>query len=73
MRGDIVLALFPDSNLRTSKLRPALVVQANNLQTGLKQMVVAMIQAILRARTTEPEFRSVAKAGKRLDYCMIQL
>ena len=42
-RGDIVLVIFPDSNLRTGKPRPALVVQADNLQTGLAQVVVAMI------------------------------
>ena len=39
----MVLVLFPDSNLRTAKRRPALVVQANGLQTGLTQIVVAMI------------------------------
>ena len=42
-RGDVVLVLFPDSNLRTAKRRPALVVQADHLQTGLPQTVVAMI------------------------------
>lgn len=42
-RGDVVLVLFPDSNLTTAKTRPALVVQANNLQTGLPQVIVAMI------------------------------
>ncbi len=34
-RGDVVLVLFPDSNLLTAKRRPALVIQANNLNTGL--------------------------------------
>ena len=34
-RGDVVLVLFPDSNLRTAKRRPALIVQANNLNTDL--------------------------------------
>lgn len=34
-RGDVVLVLFPDSNLRTAKLRPALVVQNDNLASGL--------------------------------------
>jgi mRNA interferase MazF len=38
-----VLGLFPDSNLRTAKRRPALVVQADNLNTGLRQTIVAMI------------------------------
>mgnify|MGYP001403073893 CR=1 FL=1 len=52
-RGDIVLVMFPDSNLRTGKLRPALVVQANNLQTGLLQVIVAMITSSL-ARANHP-------------------
>ncbi len=42
-RGDVVLVLFPDSNLVTAKRRPALVVQADQLQTGLSQTIVAMI------------------------------
>lgn len=42
-RGDIVLVLFPNSNLKTAKVRPALVVQADNLQTGLPQLIIAMI------------------------------
>jgi mRNA interferase MazF len=42
-RGDVVLVLYPDSNLRTAKRRPALVVQANQLGTGLPQSIVAMI------------------------------
>lgn len=46
-RGNVVLVLFPDSNLRTAKLRPALVVQADNLQTGLPQVIVAMITSRL--------------------------
>ena len=44
-RGDVVLVLFPDSNLRTAKRRPALVVQADNLKTGLTQTIVAMISS----------------------------
>lgn len=42
-RGDILLVLFPHSNLRAAKPRPALVVQANQLNTGLPQVIVAMI------------------------------
>jgi len=42
-RGDVVLVLFPDSNLVTAKRRPALVVQADRLDTGLAQTIVAMI------------------------------
>ena len=46
-RGDVVLVLYPDSNLRTAKRRPALVVQANNLDTGLPQIVLAMVSSNL--------------------------
>ena len=42
-RGDVILVLFPDSNLLTAKPRPGLIVQADNLQTGLSQVIVAMI------------------------------
>ncbi len=42
-RGDVLLVLFPNSDLRTAKRRPALVIQADNLHTGLPQIIVAMI------------------------------
>lgn len=42
-RGDVVLVLFPHSSLREPKTRPALVVQANGLSSGLLQVIVAMI------------------------------
>lgn len=44
-RGDVVLALFPNSSLRTAKRRPVLIVQANHLGTGLSQVIVAMISS----------------------------
>lgn len=52
-QGEIVLALFPDSNLRTAKAWPVLVVQADNLGTGLPQTIVAMITGNL-ARAGHP-------------------
>ena len=42
-RGDVVLVLFPNSDLITAKTRPAIIVQADNLQTGLPQIIIAMI------------------------------
>ena len=42
-RGDVVLVNYPDSNLRTVKPRPALVVQDDALDTGMAQVIVAMI------------------------------
>jgi len=42
-RRDVALVLFPNSNLISAKTRPALIVQADDLQTGLPQVIVAMI------------------------------
>ena len=42
-RGDVVLVRFPDSNLLSTTARPGLIVQDDNLQTGLSQVIVAMI------------------------------
>lgn len=52
-RGDVVLVLYPDSNLKTAKRRPAVVVQADFLQTGLAQMIVAMVSSNM-ARAGHP-------------------
>ena len=52
-RGDIVLVLFPDSNLRTGKRRPVLILQADNLDTRLNQIIVAMVTSNL-ARANHP-------------------
>ena len=49
-RGDVILVPFPDSNLQTAKRRPVLIVQRDNLGTGLRQYVVAMISSNM-ART----------------------
>ncbi|MBD2149159.1 type II toxin-antitoxin system PemK/MazF family toxin [Pseudanabaena sp. FACHB-1277] len=38
-RGDIVLVLFPNSDLTTAKTRPAIIVQSDNLQTGLPLLI----------------------------------
>ena len=52
-RGSVVLVLFPDSNLKTAKRRPALVVQSNNIGTGLSQTIIAMITSNV-SRTRHP-------------------
>jgi mRNA interferase MazF len=42
-RGDVVLALFPNSDLRTSKRRPVVIVEADHLGTGINQHVTALV------------------------------
>jgi len=44
-RGDVVLVLYPNSDLVTAKKRPALVVQRDNLNSGLPQIVIAMLSS----------------------------
>jgi mRNA interferase MazF len=44
-RGDIVLVPFPNSDLTVGKKRPALIVQADDLRTGISQLVAAMISS----------------------------
>ncbi len=59
-RGDVVLVLFPNSDLKTAKKRPALVVQADDLKTGIEQVIVAMITSNL-ARRGHPSRYFVAR------------
>jgi mRNA interferase MazF len=49
-RCDVVLVLFPNSNLKTAKRRPALVLQRDGLGNGLPQTIVAMISSNLARR-----------------------
>ena len=57
-RGDVVRVYFPNSDLISSKRRPALVVQANNLATGLAQVLLAMITSNL-SRPNHPSRVSI--------------
>jgi len=72
-RGDVVLVLFPNSDLHTAKRRPALVLQRDELNNGLAQTIVAMISSNL-ARRGHPSRIFVGRdsaegktAGLRLD------
>ena|SRR5438034_1211253 len=72
-RGDVALVLFPNSDLRTAKRRPALILQRDHLGSGLSQIIIAMISSNL-ARRGHPSrlFSGVASAegkaaGFRLD------
>ena len=72
-RGEIVLVLFPNSDLRTAKRRPALVLQRDDLANGLAQTIVAMISSNPTrsghpSRVTVPANSAEGRAaGLRLD------
>ena len=44
-RGNIVLVLFPNSDLVSAKRRPALIIQSDNFKSELNQVIVAMISS----------------------------
>ena len=50
VRGSVVLVAYPNSDLRTFKKRPALVVQSDHAVTGLSQVVVALITSNLNRK-----------------------
>jgi mRNA interferase MazF len=57
-RGDVVLVIYPDSTLKTYKQRPALVVQADGITTGLPQRIVAMITSNLASQPGREKYRA---------------
>ena len=66
-RGDVVLAIFPNSDRQTFKRRPVLVVQNESVQTQLGHTIVAPITsnqrrvspAMLTVKAGSPEHRSM--------------
>jgi len=66
-RGDVILVRFPNSDLKTYKKRPALVVQADGLATGLPQKIIALITSnISRTGVTRVHFQHQSKEGRSM-------
>lgn len=63
-----MLVLFPDSNLRTAKRLPALIVQADGLGTGLQQTLVAMITSNMdrAGHPSRVEVKYSSQLGKQM-------
>ena len=53
-RGNVVLVPFPNTDLRSTKLRPALVVQSDHIDSELSQVILAMISSNLRRAGRTP-------------------
>lgn len=69
-RGDVVLIRFPNSDLRTYRKRPALVVQAD-IDTGLQQKIVALITSNLRRKgPTRVLVRKDSDLGRQMGILM---
>ena len=66
-RGDVVLVRFPNSDLTTYKKRPALIVQADGLNTGLSQKIIALITSNLsRTGETRVFVQKSSEIGKHM-------
>ncbi len=65
--GDVVLLLFPHSDLLTAKRRPALVVQSDKIDTGIPQKIVVMITSNLqRTGPTRVQINANSETGKAM-------
>jgi len=65
--GDVVLLLFPHSDLLTAKRRPALIVQSDKIDTGIPQKVVAMLTSNLqRIGQTRVQVDADSETGKAM-------
>ncbi len=66
-RGDVVLLLFPHLDLLTAKRRPALIVQADEIETGISQKIVAMMTSNLqRTGNTRVLVRAESETGRAM-------
>jgi len=66
-RGDVVLVLYPNTDLRTAKKRPALIIQSDDIDTGLSQRIVAMITSNLsRTGPTRVIFTMASLEGQAM-------
>jgi len=55
-RGDVVVAYYIHSDGETWKARPALVVQADDIETNLPQTLLALISSQVEKRQGETRF-----------------
>ena len=66
-RGDVVVVRYPNSDLLTYKKRPAVIVQADDAETGIDQTIVALLTTNLR-RTgpTRVRFDKASAEGRAM-------
>jgi len=66
-RGDVILVRYPNSDLKTYKKRPALLIQADGLDTGIGQKLAAVITSNLsRAGPTRIHIRKDSDLGRQM-------
>lgn len=66
-RGDVVTVRFPNSDLTSYTKRPAIIVQADQIETGIDQKLLALITSNLnRTGTTRVSVAHNTDLGKQM-------
>jgi len=66
-RGHVILVRYPNSDLKTYKKRPALVIQSDSVDTDLNQKIVAMITSnIHRTGATRVFIKKESQLAKQM-------
>ena len=67
-RRDVVTVRYPNVDLKTWKSRPALVVQSESIDTGLPQIILALISGQVEKRKGETRImvRKDSKVGRNM-------
>ncbi len=70
-RGDVVLVQWVDNDLRPGKRRPAVVVQADFLNTLISNTVLVQITKTIRNATTEVLIDPAVETGSGLQFVSV--
>jgi mRNA-degrading endonuclease toxin of MazEF toxin-antitoxin module len=70
-RGDVVLVDWVDSNLTLGKRRPAVVVQADFLNSLIANTVLVQITKTIRNASTEVSIDPVVETGSGLKFVSV--
>ena len=55
-RGDIVLVSFPFADLTTTKVRPAVVISNDSINTKEEDIILAFISSVVPVQTKDTDF-----------------
>ena len=65
-RGNVIIVNFPNSDLKTYIQRPALIIQDENVVTGLNQRIVALITSTKRVGESRVQVKKDTAEGKEM-------
>mgnify|MGYP001571156402 CR=1 FL=1 len=63
-RGSVVLVAFPFTDLSATKIRPALVLSAEELHRSRRDVILAAISSVVRGKEADPTAVALAKGSE---------